>query len=381
MNRHERFFTALELKEPDYVPVTDLGMDPPIVEAILNRELGLGLTKFGWNVSFASDKTSAWESAISYRRNLFEACMKLGFDGVPALSDYSIVTKKYTPNFIDRARFVDQWGRIMQTSERAKTTYFVGGVIGNEEDIDKIELPDASEPDIIEMMDEILKPIKKEDVVIMGQVHSGWHLAFQARGGIDKISLDFYRNPGFVKRLMNKYAETLHKLAEAMIKVGVEVLWVTDDYADNNGPLINPRLIREYDLPSLQKIVNIGKRYNVPVLKHSDGNLYVIVDDLIDTGIKGLHPIEPGAMDLADMKKRYGHKICLLGSVDMRYVLPFGNEQDVRKEVRRCIDSAGKGGGYILTSSNSLHSDVKPENVFIMVDEARKYGKYPLQVA
>jgi uroporphyrinogen decarboxylase len=91
-----------------------------------------------------------------------------------------------------------------------------------------------------------------------------------------------------------------------------------------------------------------------------------------------LHPIEPRIMDLKDVKERYGHRICLLGSVDMRYVLPFGNEEDVRKEVRRCIDSAGKGGGYILTSSNSLHSDVKPENIFFMVDEARRYGKYPL---
>lgn len=380
MNHRERFFAALDLNEPDYVPVTDLGMDPPIVESILNKDLGLGNTKLGWNVSLSSTgMTSAWQSAINYRKSLVEACIKLGFDGVPALSDYSIVSKKYAPRFIDHARFVDQWGRIMQSSERAKTTYFVGGIINNEEDLDRIELPDASDPDIVEMMDEILKPLRKTDVAIMGQVHSGWHLAFQARGGIDKIAIDFYKNPTFARKLINKYAEAFQKLAHAMIEAGVEVLWVTDDYADNNGPLVHPKLIREYDLPNLRAMVNLGKKHNVPVLKHSDGNLYRIIDDLIDTGIRGLHPIEPGAMDLGDVKERYGHRICLLGSVDMRYVLPFGNEEDVRREVRRCIDEAGKGGGYILTSSNSLHADVKPQNIFVMVDEARKYGKYPLQ--
>jgi uroporphyrinogen decarboxylase len=83
-------------------------------------------------------------------------------------------------------------------------------------------------------------------------------------------------------------------------------------------------------------------------------------------------------MDLKDVKEKYGDKICLAGNVDCRYVLPYGSEEDVRKDVRRCIDAAGKGGGFILASSNSLHANVKIENIYVMVDEARKYGKYPL---
>jgi uroporphyrinogen decarboxylase len=54
------------------------------------------------------------------------------------------------------------------------------------------------------------------------------------------------------------------------------------------------------------------------------------------------------------------------------------NEEDVRKDVRRCIDAAAKGGGFILASRNSIHSYVKVENLYTMVDEARKYGRYPL---
>jgi len=53
----------------------------------------------------------------------------------------------------------------------------------------------------------------------------------------------------------------------------------------------------------------------------------------------------------------------------------------VRRDVRRCIDAAAEGGGFILTSSNSLHADVKPENILVMVDEARRYGRYPLKRA
>jgi uroporphyrinogen-III decarboxylase len=61
--------------------------------------------------------------------------------------------------------------------------------------------------------------------------------------------------------------------------------------------------------------------------------------------------------------------------------LPYGDEEAVRKDVRRCIDAAGKRGGFILASSNTLHANVKVENVQIMVHEARKYGKYPLSIS
>ena len=63
MNHRERFFKALELKEPDYVPITDLALDPPIVEKILKKEMGLGLTKFGMDISSGITIT-AWNSAI-----------------------------------------------------------------------------------------------------------------------------------------------------------------------------------------------------------------------------------------------------------------------------------------------------------------------------
>ena len=99
---------------------------------------------------------------------------------------------------------------------------------------------------------------------------------------------------------------------------------------------------------------------------------------MVDAGINGLHPIEPGAMDLAHVKNRYRDRICLLGNVDCRFVLPFGSEKDVRRDVKRCIDAAAIGGGYILASSNSLHANCKVENVYTMVDETRRYGKYPL---
>jgi uroporphyrinogen decarboxylase len=81
-------------------------------------------------------------------------------------------------------------------------------------------------------------------------------------------------------------------------------------------------------------------------------------------------------MDLADVKRRFGDRIFLRGNVDCVHILPYGSEEDVRRDVRRCIDAAAEGGGFILSDSNSLHSNVKTENIKFMVDEARRYGRY-----
>jgi uroporphyrinogen decarboxylase len=321
-----------------------------------------------------------WQSSLDFRLAMVEACMRLGFDAAPVFTDYSLTTRSYAPKFIESGKFVDQWGRVMQRSEKGKTTYFVGGTVSTSEALEKYEPPDAFHSDILEMMKRILKTIKNEDIVTIGELHSGWHLAFQARGGIDKIAIDSYRNQGFAANLVDKIAAACQRFAEAMIEAGVDVLFVTDDYADNHGPYINLKLLREHDLPSLKKIVDEAHRHGVPVLKHSDGNLYPILDEICATGIDGLHPIEPGPMDLGDVKAKYGDRICLLGNVDCKYVLPYGGEEDVRRDVRRCIDAAGENGGFVLTSSNSMHSNVKVENIYTMVDEARKYGKYSRRV-
>jgi uroporphyrinogen decarboxylase len=308
---------------------------------------------------------------------MIEACTKLGFDAVPAMSDYAAVTKAYKPRFIDNSKYIDQWGRIVQPSREAKTDYFVGGTVQSLEDLDNYEPPNAFHPDVTQMIKTAFERTKKQDVVTMAQCHSGWHMAFQVRGGIDKMVIDLYRNPVFARKLLEKIAKSCQAFAEAFIEAGADLLFVTDDYADTHGPFMSPSLFREYELPNLRKIVEIGRKHGVPVLKHTDGNVYAILDDLVDSGIGGLHPIEPGAMELADVKAKYGSRICLLGNVDCRYVLPFGNEEDVRKDVRRCIDAAAKGGGFVLTSSNSIHANVIVENVYVMVDEARRYGKYP----
>jgi uroporphyrinogen-III decarboxylase len=116
----------------------------------------------------------------------------------------------------------------------------------------------------------------------------------------------------------------------------------------------------------------IGK----PWVYHSDGNLFPVLDGLLRLGMDAIHPIQPSAMDIGTMKARYGSRVCIVGNIDLDYTLTLGPPEGVDREVKERIAAAGAGGGYIISSGNSLTDYCKTENVWAMSEAVHKYGKY-----
>ncbi len=70
--------------------------------------------------------------------------------------------------------------------------------------------------------------------------------------------------------------------------------------------------------------------------------------------------------------------MCLIGNVHCSHLLSFRTPDEVRQAVRECIAAPSPGGGHILSSSNSIHSGVKPENYVAMVEAVHEFGRYPI---
>ena len=84
-------------------------------------------------------------------------------------------------------------------------------------------------------------------------------------------------------------------------------------------------------------------------------------------------------MDIEEVKSHLAGRACILGNIDCRDLLPFGTEEEVERVTRETIEKAAPGGGYIISSSNSIHPGCKPENYIAMVRAAHKYGGYDAQ--
>jgi uroporphyrinogen decarboxylase len=193
--------------------------------------------------------------------------------------------------------------------------------------------------------------------------------------GIERFSIALYEDMPLVEAVLDRYCEWTAAVARRVCELDFDVFISTDDMAFKSAPYFSPQVFREVVLPRFQRV---REAISLPWVLHSDGNLMPFLDDLVGLGIAGLHPLEKGAMDIRAVKQDYGDRLCLLGNVDLN-LLGMGTPDRVDREVRDLIRDVAPGGGYILTSGNSLAGYLNPENVLAMAEAARAYGRYPLR--
>jgi len=196
---------------------------------------------------------------------------------------------------------------------------------------------------------------------------------------MENLLLDYYDNPRLAHELAEMVIDYKIRLMRRAIREGADAVVSGDDYANQHGTVMSPQHFRQFVLPYLKRSIDAAHDEGVPFIKHTDGNIWAILDDLVQAGIDALDPIEPAAgMDIGEVKAKYGDRIAVIGNVDCSFVLTRGTVEEVEEAVKETIAKASPGGGHILASSNSIHPAVKPENYRAMVEAARKYGRYPI---
>jgi len=171
------------------------------------------------------------------------------------------------------------------------------------------------------------------------------------------------------------YNLELARIARERYHTGVVAM--TDDIANETGLLFSPEIYFRLIAPRFRRVVQGFKSLGYLVIKHSDGDITPVIDWWLDSGVDCLDPVDPAAgLSLYDFKQKYGHRACLKGNVNCTGPLADGPEDDVRREVQQCITDASAGGGFILSSSNTIHSGVKPSNYRVMLNALREYGTY-----
>ena len=169
--------------------------------------------------------------------------------------------------------------------------------------------------------------------------------------------------------------------AKLLAETDFDIFFLCDDTALKNTTMINPKDHRELVIPAYKKIVHEIRKAGKYAVFHSDGFTEPYFDGLIEAGFNGVESLEPMAgMDLKHLKETYGDKLCLIGNIDVSQLLPFGGEQDVVNAVKKCIQDAATGGGYILSPCTDLTNSCKVENVLAMISATKKFGEYPLKL-
>lgn len=244
------------------------------------------------------------------------------------------------------------------------------GIISSTEDFERYKFPDKLDFDYSKF--ENVKGLLPEGMGVIAQYGDIFTMTWEMMG-FESFSYALFENPDLVKILNDKLGNLVVSMFEYFAQNDViDVLWFSDDIAYTNGLMMSPDVLHTYFFPWLKKIGEIAKAADKPFLYHTDGVLWDVFDDIIECGVDAIHPIEPKAMDISVVKKKYGSKLCLLGHVDVD-LLSRGSEEEVRKKVRENIKAAGYNGGYCVGSGNSVPEYVNYNNYLAMLDEAKSF--------
>ena len=181
-------------------------------------------------------------------------------------------------------------------------------------------------------------------------------------------------NPDELASISDKVIEYEIEKAKLFLDAGAHGVLVADDMAFNTGVFLPPRTMEQLAYPYYEKIIKEIKAYkNVPVFLHSDGDLNSVMAKIVALGFDGLQSIQPTAhMDIAQIKKLYGDKLCLWGNIDLNHVMTNAPAEEVKKVVHETIRVASPNSGFILSTCNVMMGCIPTENVLAMMEAAEE---------
>jgi uroporphyrinogen decarboxylase len=203
--------------------------------------------------------------------------------------------------------------------------------------------------------------------------------------GLDTFLANMLAEPDFARALLERIGAICCRIMGHFLDEAgglLDIVKIGDDLGTQENLLISPATYRDLLKPVHAKLIALIKsRTDAKVFFHSDGDVFDLIDDLIEIGVDILNPIQTSAgrmADLASLKKRFGKRISFCGAIDTQRVLPCGTSAEVRAEVARAIRLLAPGGGYMAAAVHTIMDEVPPENVIAMAEAVRACGRYPL---
>lgn len=205
---------------------------------------------------------------------------------------------------------------------------------------------------------------------------------FHFMRGFEDALCDIVTDPDAVSDFVGAIADKkIEYLKLASKYYDIDYYTFLDDYAHQNGMFISLDAFRKIFKPHYQRIIDACHELGIKFKTHCCGKMEPLLDDFMEMGIDAIDPVQPFNNIIAMKIKTLG-KIGISGGLDVQQVIDREGvtEEEIRAEVRRCIDEYSQGGGYMLycASLNAYSADrlAYGKPLQIVCDEVEKYGGY-----
>jgi len=219
--------------------------------------------------------------------------------------------------------------------------------------------------------------------------------------GMEPFLLDVVGEPAFARELLQRLMDYAIAAMEAVARLAVDCVFLSDDYGDQRGLLLSPATWRELVAPQLARFCARARELGLTPALHSCGNIRALLPELIGLGFAIIHPVQPEAMDVVEVKRTLGARFTIYGGLETQRVLPGlrglgpsrksalrrlevpalraaarqrrprlpdGSPEEVRALIARRLRELSPGGGFILGPAMKLQHDVPRENLLALID-------------
>jgi len=389
MNCHERTATALNLGVPDRVPIFSCTEEQnQIYEILGNKDGALPLSMIREGVSGALFKLASplinrmgWMTSETekFMGKKLEADIALGYDCSWLM--YSSIF-----NLRGNRQSTDIWGKlydlVADPDGNVDTPMYRQGLLTTPELWEAWHHPDPDK--FYKTIYRVFADLQKrygDRIYLMGSLFSGlWESASQSMG-LANFAVTLRRNPDFVRKMVKYYEKIYLSTINATADAGMPAFVYSDDMGHKSGPQMPPRVLDEFFGPSLRRLCEEAHRRGIKIVVHSCGNVNLLLEMFADWGFDGVHSLEPTAgIDIADVKRRLGKRMCIFGNLDISHILSEGTREEVESAVKTMLKDVALDGAFIMAMTNS-HNAVKVENTRWMIEYTHRYGNYPINLA
>jgi uroporphyrinogen decarboxylase len=351
MKPRERFITALTGGTPDRVPLGDYLFSPKLQKQLL-----------GYTTDLYDGPTQ-----IKLAQKLGLDCMWIPINGFCGTEE--------EPHPIG-TRYQDEWG-VTYIKNGWPIMAQVDTPIKSRADWQCYAMPPIKSPHRFHMLREAIRA-NTHDIAVVAGVLGPFTMMYWYLMDLATLSVSVYDDPELVSAMCDAYTQWVLEAAAGAVQLGgIDAFSISDDWGGTQSLLMSPTQLRRFFLPPFRAMVQGLKTLGKPVIMHNDGRIWPVLDDLVDTGIDGFHPVERAAGgDLAYVKQRYQGRLCPIGNIDNKTVMCVGTPEDVRREVLECLHIGKPGGGYIISTDHSIHDGMPYENILAYVETAQEHGRY-----
>jgi len=248
------------------------------------------------------------------------------------------------------------------------------GPIMSWEDFERFDWPDPDAPELTADLEWFSRHLP-EDMCIVGGLTGHFAEELTWLMGYETLCYSLYDQRDLVQAISDKLRAIFRRCVERTLQFErVKMIWASDDMGFKTGLLISPADTRQFMLGGHKELAAMAHAAGRPYLLHSCGNLYDIIDDLIDdVGIDAKHSFEDTIEDVRQVKHTYGRRTALLGGIDVDF-LCRAEPDAIRRRVRETLDICQPGGGYCLGTGNSVTNYIPLDNYLTMLDEGMLYA-------